>query len=141
MPYSILIVDDSMPMRTVIKKTIRAAGYGKSEFFEASNGKEALNILKHSWVDMVLTDHNMPVMNGLDMVRILKADEVLKSVPVVVISTEGSEAKIKEFMASGAAGYLPKPFSAESIRDLIVLHLGEVSYDEDAFSSSESLDF
>ena len=91
MSYSILIVDDSLPMRSIIKKTIKAAGFGKSEFLEAANGKEALNQMKNNWVDMVLTDHNMPVMNGLEFIRAVKADELLKTIPMVVISTEGNE--------------------------------------------------
>ena len=141
MSYSILIVDDSLPMRSVIKKTIRAAGYGKSEFLEAANGKEALNLMKNNWVDMVLTDHNMPVMNGLDFIRAVKADDLLKTIPMVVISTEGNESRIREFMERGAAGYLSKPFTAEAIRDLIVTFLGEVSYDGEDFDGNENLDF
>jgi len=138
---SLLIVDDSLPMRSVIKKTIRAAGYGQSEFLEAANGKEALKLLKNNWVDMVLTDHNMPVMNGLDFIRAVKADAIIKTIPVVVISTEGNESRVREFMDSGAAGYLAKPFTAEAIRDLIVKFLGEASYDEDYSDSNENLDF
>lgn len=141
MTYSILIVDDSMPMRSVIKKTIRAAGYGKSEFLEAANGKEAIRLMKNNWVDMVLTDHNMPVMSGLEFIRIIKTDDLLKTIPMVVISTEGNESKIREFMEVGACGYLSKPFTAESIRDLIVKFLGEVNYDEDSVECNENLDF
>ena len=141
MSYSILIVDDSLPMRSVIKKTIKAAGFGQSEFLEAANGKEALTLLKNNWVDMVLTDHNMPVMNGLDFIRAVKADELLKTIPVVVISTEGDESRIKEFLDGGAVGYLAKPFAAEAIRDLIVKFLGEVSDDEESVEGNENLDF
>ena len=141
MSYSILIVDDSLPMRSVIKKTIKAAGFGQSEFLEAANGKEALALLKNNWVDMVLTDHNMPVMNGLDFIRAVKADELLNTIPVVVISTEGDESRIKEFLEAGAVGYLAKPFAAEAIRDLIVKFLGEVDYDEDSVEGNENLDF
>ncbi len=141
MSYSILIVDDSLPMRSVIKKTIKAAGFGQSEFLEAANGKEALTLLKNNWVDMVLTDHNMPVMNGLDFIRAVKADELLKSIPMVVISTEGDKSRIREFLEGGAVGYLAKPFAAEAIRDLIVKFLGEASYDEDSVEGNENLDF
>lgn len=141
MSFSILIVDDSLPMRSVIKKTIRAAGFGQSEFLEAANGREALTLLKNNWVDMVLTDHNMPIMNGLELIRAVKVDDLLKTIPVVVISTEGNESKIKEFMEAGVEGYLSKPFSAEAIRDLIVKFLGEASYDEDSSGNNENLDF
>lgn len=141
MSYSILIVDDSLPMRSVIKKTIKAAGYGSAELLEASNGKEALEKLGNNWVDIVMTDYNMPVMNGLDLIRKIKQGELTQDLPVVVISTEGHAAKIEEFMAAGAAGYITKPFSAEKIRDLIVTILGEVDYEDDLDESDNDLDF
>ena len=141
MSYSILIVDDSLPMRSAIKRTLKAAGYGTSELLEAANGQEALELMKNNWVDMVLTDYNMPVMNGLALVKAIKKDELSKEIPVVVISTEGNEAKIKEFMDCGAAGYVSKPFTAETIRDLIVNILGEVDYEENLNDSDDDFDF
>jgi len=141
MSYSILIVDDSLPMRSVIKKTLKAAGYGNSELLEAANGEEALALMKKSWIDMVLTDYNMPVMNGLEFIKTLKADDLSKEIPVVVISTEGNESKIKEFMDCGAAGYITKPFTAEAIRDLIVTILGEVDYEDAVDDSDTDFDF
>jgi len=141
MPYSILIVDDSLPMRSVIKRTIKAAGYGQSELLEAANGQEALALLKSNWVDIVMTDYNMPVMNGLDFIKIIKKDDISKDIPVVVISTEGNKSKIKEFMDNGASGYITKPFTAEVIRALIINILGEVDYEEDLDDSDEDFDF
>jgi len=141
MSYSILIVDDSLPMRSVIKRTLKAAGYGNSELLEAANGEEALALMKKSWIDIVLTDYNMPVMNGLEFIKALKADDLSKDIPVVVISTEGNKSKIKEFMDCGAAGYITKPFTAEAIRDLIVTILGEVDYEEAVDDSDTDFDF
>jgi len=141
MSYSILIVDDSLPMRSVIKRTLKAAGYGSSEILEAANGQEALELMKNSWVDIVITDYNMPVMNGLDFIKTLKLNDLSKDIPVVVISTEGNESKIKEFMGSGAAGYITKPFTPEAIRDLIVNILGEADYEENFDDSAEDFDF
>ncbi|WP_457553536.1 response regulator [Desulfobacula sp.] len=141
MSYSILIVDDSLPMRSVIKRTLKAAGYGNSDFHEAANGKEALELMKNGWIDIVMTDYNMPVMNGLELIRALKKDDILKDIPVVVISTEGNKAKIKTFMESGAAGYVTKPFTPETIRDLINNILGDISYDEDLDDSDDDFDF
>ena len=141
MSYSILIVDDSLPMRSVIKRTFKAAGYGNSQFHEAANGKEGLELMKNDWIDIVITDYNMPVMDGLTFIKIIKKDDLLKDIPVVVISTEGNDAKIKEFMGSGAAGYITKPFTPETIRDLIIKLLGEMSYDEDLDDSDEDFDF
>ncbi|WP_321494285.1 response regulator [uncultured Desulfobacter sp.] len=130
MSYSILIVDDSMPMRSVLKRTLAAAGYVSSKIFEAANGKEALTILSGEWIDVILTDYNMPEMNGLDFLKQVKAEALFKELPVVVISTEGNDLKIKEFMDAGASGYITKPFSPESLRDLIVSILGEADYEE-----------
>ncbi|MCP4022390.1 MAG: response regulator [Desulfobacteraceae bacterium] len=141
MSYSILLVDDSLPMRSVIKRTLTAAGYGKSEIFEAANGKEALKLMKDSWIDIIMTDFNMPVMNGLEFIKAVKKEEMSKDIPVVVISTEGNESRIKEFMDCGAAGFITKPFTAESIRDLIVNILGEADYEEDFDGSDDDFDF
>ena len=141
MSYSILIVDDSLPMRSVIKRTLKAAGYGNTDILEAANGQEAVDLLKNSWVDIIMTDYNMPVMNGLELIKIIKNDEVSKDIPVVIISTEGNESKIKEFMDCGAAGYITKPFTAEAIRDLIVKILGDADYEEDIDGSDDDFDF
>jgi two-component system, chemotaxis family, chemotaxis protein CheY len=141
MSYSILIVDDSLPMRSIIKKILKAAGYGSSEILEAANGKEAVELMKNNWVDIVLTDHNMPVMNGLEFIKTIKKDMISKDIPVAVISTESNESKIKEFIDCGAAGYLAKPFTSESIRDLIINILGDVDHEETFDESNKDLDF
>lgn len=141
MSYSILIVDDSLPMRSVIKRTLKAAGYGNSDMMEAPNGKEALNLMEGAWIDLIMTDYNMPEMNGLEFIKAVKADEVSKEIPVVVISTEGNDEKIREFMDAGAAGYITKPFTPEAIRDLIANILGEMDYEEGVDDSDDSFDF
>ncbi len=141
MSYSILVVDDSLPMRSVIKRTLKAAGYGSSEMLEAADGQQALDLMKNAWIDIVLTDYNMPVMNGLEFIKTLKADEVSKDIPVVVVSTEGNESKIREFVACGAAGYITKPFTPEAIRDLMITILGEADYEEDFDDSDDDFDF
>jgi len=141
MPFSILIVDDSLPMRSVIKRTLKAAGYGGSELLEAANGKQAVELMKTSWIDMVITDYNMPVMNGLELIKTIKNDDLLKEIPVVVVSTEGHESKIKAFMDCGAAGYITKPFTPEAVRDLIVTILGEPDDEANVDDSSEEFDF
>ncbi len=141
MPYSILIVDDSLPMRSVLKKTIKAAGYGNADLVEAANGKEALEQMEKNWIDIVMTDYNMPVMNGLELIHNIKQGDLTKEIPVVVVSTEGNESKIEQFMDAGAAGYIKKPFAAEEIRDLIVKILGEVGYEDDVDESDDDFDF
>lgn len=141
MSYSILIVDDSLPMRAVIKKTLTAAGYGGSEIIEASNGEEALELMRHNWIDLVMTDYNMPVMNGLDFIKNAQKEQLLKDVPVVVVSTEGNEARIKEFTDCGAAGYVTKPFTAETLKPLIENVLGEADYEDLNYDSNDEFDF
>ncbi len=140
MTFSILLVDDSLPMRSVIKKTIKAAGYSDSDFHEAGNGKEALDLVQGKWIDIVITDYNMPVMNGMEFIIELKKDDIFKETPVIIISTEGSQSKIDEFKKSGASGYITKPFTPETIRNTIKDILGE-TYDDELDDSDEGLDF
>lgn len=141
MALSVLIVDDSLPMRSVIKKTFRAAGYGNSNFLEADDGRKALGIIDTEWVDIVITDFNMSEMNGLDLIREMKKNELFEKIPVVVISTEGSREKIEEFLEYGAAGFIRKPFSPEQIRDILVQLLGETENEEDIDASGDEFDF
>ncbi|MBN1105307.1 MAG: response regulator [Deltaproteobacteria bacterium] len=142
MAYNVLIVDDSLPMRAVIKKTVTASGFNVGRFFDAGNGREALGILKQEWLDLVLTDYNMPDMNGLELITLMKADEILKTIPVVVISTEGSQQRVKEFMDKGAADYIRKPFTPEEIRNKLSRIMGETEYGEgSAPVGDETLDF
>ncbi len=141
MAFSFLLVDDSGPMRSVIKRTLKAAGYASSEFLEAANGKEALELMRNDWIDIVITDYNMPVMDGLDFVKTMKSDDLLKDIPVIVVSTEGNETRIKQFIDSGAAGYVTKPFTPETIRDLLLTLLGEADYDDSDDDSDDDLDF
>jgi len=142
MAYNVLIVDDSLPMRSVIKKSVKVSGFKVGEFFEASNGREALNILKEEWVDLVLTDYNMPDMNGLELIEEMKQDELLRSIPVVMITTEGSRKRVEEFMEKGAADYIQKPFTPDKIRLKLNRILGEPEDGENGNDNgNEELDF
>ena len=116
MAYNILIVDDSLPMRAVLKKTLKASGFNVGRIFEAANGREALQILKQEWMDLVLSDYNMPEMNGVEMIEEMKKDEVFRTIPVVIVSTEGSRERIEGFMKMGVSDYIKKPFTPEEIR-------------------------
>lgn len=141
MTFSILIVDDSLPMRGVLKKTLRAAGYGASRFLEADNGESALGVLEREPVDVVVTDFNMPVMNGLDLLKTMQSRADMAKIPVIVISTEGSLEKVTEIINQGAAGYVKKPFSPEKIRDLLVETLGEPHHENDIDETGDGFDF
>jgi two-component system chemotaxis response regulator CheY len=119
MAFNILIVDDSMSMRAVIKKIISLSGFKVDEFCEAQNGKEALEVLSRQWIDLVLSDINMPVMNGIEMLRELKKDDLFKEIPVIFVTTEGSKERIEEAIEAGASGFLKKPFLPEELRSLL----------------------
>ncbi|MBW1861592.1 MAG: response regulator [Deltaproteobacteria bacterium] len=142
MAYKVLIVDDSLPMRSVVKKTIKASGFKVSQFFDASNGEEALNILREEWLDLVLTDYNMPDMNGLELIEEMKKNEELKTIPVVMVTTEGSQQRVEEFMEKGVADYIKKPFTPEEVRNKLNRIMGETEDGEGSPDiSDEDLDF
>jgi len=119
MAVNILIVDDSKVVRTVIEKTLKLAEVPVGQVHHAANGREALNILADQWVDLIFADINMPVMNGVEMIEKLAADGVLQSIPVVVISTEGSTTRVEQLKQKGVTAYLRKPFRAEQLRDIV----------------------
>jgi two-component system chemotaxis response regulator CheY len=142
MAYNILIVDDSTPMRSVIKKIVKASGFSVGQFFEAANGREALNILNQEWLDLVLTDYNMPDMNGLELVEEMNKDDNLKSIPTVMITTEGSRERVEEFMAKGITDYIKKPFTPEQIKQKLKHIMGETEDEEQRYDNGdEDLDF
>lgn len=116
MAYRVLIVDDSPAMRSLIRRIIKISGFELSMCFEASNGQEALDLLHREWVDAILTDINMPVVDGEEFLRRLSVDEVLHSIPVIVISTDATRNRIDRMMALGARGYITKPFLPEDLR-------------------------
>lgn len=125
MAFNVLIVDDSSSMRAVIKKTIKVSGFNVGEYFEAGDGREALEILSNKWVDLVLSDINMPNMNGLELIAEMKKNELLSSIPVVLVTTEGSEKKIEESIRLGASKYIKKPFFPEDIKNMLRSLMGE----------------
>jgi len=142
MAFNVLIVDDSLPMRWVIKKAVKVSGFKVGKMFDAADGAEALTILREEWLDLVLTDYNMPGMNGLELLAEMKRDELLMSIPVIMVTTEGSRERRKQFMEEGAAEYIKKPFTPEEIRSKLSRIMGEPEDGEEcADSSDEDLDF
>ncbi|MBN1980160.1 MAG: response regulator [Chitinivibrionales bacterium] len=124
MAYTILVVDDSETILSVLERTLAMTKLPIDEILKAGNGKEALEILKMKWVDIVFTDINMPQMNGVEFVTVMHDHHEYCEIPVIVISTEGSQTRIEELRRKGIKGYLRKPFTPESIRDIIVSTLG-----------------
>lgn len=125
MGYTVLLVDDSETIRGALLKAFQMAKLPMEEVFQAADGREALDKLKAVWVDMVLTDINMPNMGGVELLAAMKADPSLKDIPVAVISTEGSSTRIQSLQEAGIAGYLRKPCRPEEIRDLLHKVLGD----------------
>lgn len=126
MGYNVLIVDDSQTMRKVIRKTVSISGFDLGNCWEAGNGREALDILGSCWVDLILADLNMPVMNGLEMLRELKKTDLHRHIPVILVTTEGSEKRLEEAYALGIRGYIQKPFYPETIRDVLTQIMEEI---------------
>jgi len=124
MAYRVLIVDDSPAMRSFVRRIMQISGLELSACFEASNGQEALDLLQHEWVDAILTDINMPVVDGEELLRRLAADELLRSIPTIVISTDATENRIARMTSLGARGYVTKPFVPETLRSLLEETLG-----------------
>jgi len=119
MAFTILIVDDSTTMRSVIRRTIQMADMSVGKYLEASGGQEALDIMQNQQVNLVLADINMPGMNGIEMIEKMHADQNICGIPVVIISTEASTTRIKQLQEKGVVGYAHKPFTPETIRDVI----------------------
>jgi two-component system chemotaxis response regulator CheY len=124
MAYNVLIVDDSAIVRSVVRKTLLISGIDLGEIYEAGNGRDALAELDAHWVDIVFADINMPVMNGIEMVDRMVERDMLKTSPVVIISTERSETRMAELRAKGVSDYLNKPFTPECLRDVVGRILG-----------------
>jgi two-component system, chemotaxis family, chemotaxis protein CheY len=125
MAFNILIVDDSAIIRKMISRTIQLASVPVSGIFQAENGRDALTILGGNWLDLVFADINMPVMDGMTMLETMYEDDVLRHIPVVVISTEGSETKIDKLRQAGMKAFIKKPFMPETIREVIHEVMGE----------------
>jgi two-component system, chemotaxis family, chemotaxis protein CheY len=125
MAYSVLIVDDSPVMRSFIRRVMKLSGFDVDECWEASNGEEALAQLREHRVDVILTDINMPKMNGEELLRRLEEEGTLRSVPALVISTDATKNRILRMLSLGAEGYMTKPFSPESLREELERILGD----------------
>lgn len=115
-----LIVDDSSVMRKIVERSLRQAGIDLEKVVEASNGAEALAALRDNPVDLVLCDINMPVMDGLEFVRQVGSVENAKGVPIVMITTEGSESHVVQALSSGARGYIRKPFTPDQVKEHVL---------------------
>ena len=129
MAFNVLIVDDSAVMRAMISRVLRLSGVPLAEVYEASHGEEGLRVLAERWVDLVLLDVNMPVMDGETMLRRLRAAPETADLPVIVVSTESSATRVQTLEALGVA-FVHKPFAPEDLRDTILRITGVTPDDE-----------
>jgi two-component system chemotaxis response regulator CheY len=128
MSLNVLIVDDSAVMRKVILKTLRLSGLALGELHEAGNGQEGLSVIAKNWIDLVLVDINMPIMNGQEMIETLRANPATEGLPVIVVSTDASASRV-DMMRKHGAQFVHKPFTAEELRDKVFAVMG-ASHDE-----------
>ena len=126
MSFRVLIVDDSPSMRSFIKRVMDLSGLEVSAHLEAGDGQEAIDVLNREWVDVILTDINMPRMNGEEFVRRLAESGLTRTIPIIVVSTDGTEVRREHLQALGVRGYLIKPFQPEDLKDQIERALGGV---------------
>jgi two-component system chemotaxis response regulator CheY len=124
MSHHILIVDDSATTRAMIKRVLSLCGVPAGSILEAGDGTDALEILRARKVDLVLADLHMPNMGGIEMTQRMTADPALRGIPVVVVSADPNAGRIDQLRRDGIKGYLAKPFTPESFRDVLVQTLG-----------------
>lgn len=119
-PIRALIVDDSSVMRKIIDRTLRQAGLELETVYEASTGSEALELLQNRQVHLILSDINMPSMDGLEFLNQLRSRNLAANTPIVMITTESSAEHVKKAILAGACGYIRKPFTVEQMKEHVV---------------------
>lgn len=119
MGKNVLLVDDSSTMRKIVGRSLRQAGIEFDNIYEAADGQEALDLLEKESVDIVLSDINMPNMDGITFLREKAARAAIKDIPVLMISTETGEDIIGEAKSLGAVGALKKPFNADTVNEVL----------------------
>ena len=107
-------------MRKIVERSLRQAGLESLVVLEAGSGVEGLEVLKAKRVDLILSDINMPAMDGLEFVRQLRKQRLAEGVPVVMITTESSEEHVKQAIEAGAIGYIRKPFTADQVKQKVL---------------------
>ena len=119
MKLNVLVVDDSAVMRQMVQRTLRMSGIPVGDVHEAGNGREALDVLREHWVDLALLDINMPVMDGEEFLGVVRADEELRALKVIVVSTESSDTRLARLRAHDVE-IVHKPFSPEQLRSVVL---------------------
>lgn len=118
----VITVDDSSTMRRIIKNTLQKIGF--ETVLEAGNGVEALDVLAKNEVDIIVTDWNMPEMDGLTFVKTLRAKEEYKEIPILMVTTEAAKEDILTALRSGVNNYVVKPFTPDTLKEKVYKLLG-----------------
>ena len=117
MKGTILVVDDSAMMRKIVLRTLKTAGVELDTVLEAGDGVEALTLLRANTVQLIMCDINMPNMSGIELLLKIKEEKLAAGVPIVMVTTEGSEPQVRQAILAGARGYIRKPFTVEHIEN------------------------
>ncbi len=117
MALDVMIVDDSAAIRKILHRVLIQADVALGDVLEAGDGREALEKLKGASVGLILSDINMPNMDGIELLGALKSQDSTRAVPVIMVTTEGSSSRVMEAVNLGAAGYVRKPFTADQIKE------------------------
>ena len=119
----ILVVDDSRIMRNIVKNTLKSMYNIEEGFVEASNGEEAWSILQSSQIDLVLLDWNMPLLNGIDLLRRLRAIDKYKTLPIIMVTSEAAKYNVVEAVKAGINDYLIKPVTEKNLYEKVRKYL------------------
>lgn len=120
MAIDVLVVDDSTAIRKILQRVLRQTDLQLGEIAEAGDGVEALELLRKKRFGLILSDINMPNMDGLQLLSEIRGNNAYKAIPVLMITTEGSQNKVMEAVNLGATGYVRKPFTADQIKEKLV---------------------
>lgn len=123
MALNILVVDDSALMRSMVMKVLQRSGLEIGEIYQGANGHEGLLQLEQNWIDLVLIDINMPIMDGIELLEAIRSREDMRDIPVLMVSAESQESRIQYIWSKGA-GFVHKPFTPEKLRDEILKTIG-----------------
>lgn len=115
----VMVVDDSSVMRQIIKNNLKQLGFELGNLLDAEDGEEALNKINQGGIDLVISDWNMPKMTGIDLLRAVRADEVLKELPFLMVTSEADKEKIMEAVQAGVNQYIVKPFNANQLEEKV----------------------
>ncbi|MCX7816632.1 MAG: response regulator [Syntrophales bacterium] len=139
MSFNVMVIEDSITMRSIIRKVLTLSRIPVDKYLETESAKEALTLLSKYWVDLIITDLNLPGMSGIEMIRVIKSQEETRDIPVIVVSASCSEEQISEAINLGVDGFLNKPFRPEALCSLVreVLNVNAESYFADIDERSD----